>query len=143
MLIHTINNAQFSRIYVVAIINANRFTFSQLIAIMTKIPLKCRNLHQHREVPIGIDIEFNFFVLRADYVTIFIHLGNIIGARLDVFAICECTQRQAAHRHEDRDNHGQQALQTSRFLHVITPFFRFVFIPKHWPPIPHMMTSYV
>ena len=52
-------------------------------------------------------------------------------------------QRQAAHRHEDRDNHGQQALQTSRFLHVITPFFRFVFIPKHWTPIPHVMTPYV
>ena len=57
--------------------------------------------------------------------------------------VCKDVQRQAAHRHEDRDNHGQQALQTSRFLHVITPFFRFVFIPKHWPPIPHVMTPYV
>ena len=31
-------------------------------------------------------------------------------------------QRQTADRHEDRDQHGQQAIQTTRLLHMITPF---------------------
>ena len=36
-------------------------------------------------------------------------------------------QRQAADRHKDRDQHGQQAVQTTRFLHIITPFFKILF----------------
>ena len=38
------------------------------------------------------------------------------------FFLRKRVQRQTADRHEDGDQHGQQAVQTTRLLHMITPF---------------------